>query len=512
MSKYAYGLFLFGWWLHGQCLAQKDTVSLFLDGLFFGVTHTNYTDSLLSELWNDGYVFAGLDSIINDRVYIHKGVSYDIDHYLIEDPSTKYSPNDPPSGYPFAQLHYDSIALIRKKISAYLEMEPGPLVVWDSIQLKAPIAMDYTFLTKVMGVTYGSIYTEGTVARLEQEIALIPFLTLQKRPDIAFSNGRARLFLDIESNPESHFEGVLGVQPNQDDGIMLTGYLNIELQNLFRSAKHFTMAWSRFSNAAQSLDLEYRHPFLLGSRLFLNGGFHVLKQDSSFVNQKGSLKLGTYTAKRLLVAGGIEISSGNNLITSLDDGSTGALADYRKRTYTLSLWNNQFERSYEKGESKLRYKVEAGISERMIGNSGSLQWVASAQYGRQLGLAKKVALLIENRWKFQGGEGLLLNEMDRMGGLQSLRGFNENLFYVSSYALSRIELRHYFESRSYLMLHYDQLMNFTGPLDIPFGTGGGFTVQTSNGLFSFVAAMGYQEGSLSNLANLKIHFGYTSRL
>ena len=57
--------------------------------------------------------------------------------------------------------------------------------------------------------------------------------------------------------------------------------------------------------------------------------------------------------------------------------------------------------------------------------------------------------LIEN-------ENLFLNEMFRVGGLNSLRGFSQNFFFASEYVLSNLEMRLFFESNSHLFVFYDQ--------------------------------------------------------
>ena len=52
--------------------------------------------------------------------------------------------------------------------------------------------------------------------------------------------------------------------------------------------------------------------------------------------------------------------------------------------------------------------------------------------------------------QFSGGHitnsNLLWNELYRLGGLQSIRGFNENFFYASSYAFVNIEYRLFFDN------------------------------------------------------------------
>ncbi len=100
-----------------------------------------------------------------------------------------------------------------------------------------------------------------------------------------------------------------------------------------------------------------------------------------------------------------------------------------------------------------------------------------------------------------------------------MRGFNENFFFAQHFALSRIELRQYFERRSFLMLFYDQLFYAQDQQwDQPVGFGVGLNLNTSTegndskkGLFTFALAIGTAQGIPLDFANVKVHLGYTTK-
>jgi len=103
------------------------------------------------------------------------------------------------------------------------------------------------------------------------------------------------------------------------------------------------------------------------------------------------------------------------------------------------------------------------------------------------------------------------NQLYRIGGLQTLRGFNEQFFFTSSYFISQMEWRLFFEEESYLFAFYDQGFLHTERWQLPLGLGGGFSLLTNSGLFSFALAVGRSQDIPFELANMKIHFGYLSR-
>jgi len=110
---------------------------------------------------------------------------------------------------------------------------------------------------------------------------------------------------------------------------------------------------------------------------------------------------------------------------------------------------------------------------------------------------------------------LFLNELYRLGGLNSIRGFNEYNFYASEYIIGTLELRVYLNNFSNVFLLYDQSylsydLEAAAFSDTPFGIGTGMNLQTDNGQFLLVFALGKSKDQPLDLRYSKIHFGYAA--
>ncbi|MFC7666390.1 hypothetical protein ACFQT0_02330 [Hymenobacter humi] len=97
-----------------------------------------------------------------------------------------------------------------------------------------------------------------------------------------------------------------------------------------------------------------------------------------------------------------------------------------------------------------------------------------------------------------------------------MRGFSENQFYTSSYAVGTAEFRQFIGPDSYVFLFADQAYTRRdeGPdrrPDQPTGLGTGLSFRTPAGLFQFVYSMGRARSQPFELRTSKIHFGLTSR-
>src|SRR5690606_7626763 len=112
-------------------------------------------------------------------------------------------------------------------------------------------------------------------------------------------------------------------------------------------------------------------------------------------------------------------------------------------------------------------------------------------------------------------KNLFLNDMYRIGGLKSIRGFNENFFFTNRYVYVNFEPRYYFDQYSYFLLFADAgvIQNKKGlkGWDWPISFGGGISLETKEGIFNFIYALGQSNTQVLGFNFSKIHFGYTGR-
>ena len=112
---------------------------------------------------------------------------------------------------------------------------------------------------------------------------------------------------------------------------------------------------------------------------------------------------------------------------------------------------------------------------------------------------------------------LFLNDLYRIGGLKTLRGFDEESILASIYSIFTLEYRFLFEENSYLFFFSDAAyyenrgISFSGDrYDAPYSIGTGISFQTKAGIFSINYALGSQYGNAIDLRRGKVHFGIVS--
>ena len=121
-----------------------------------------------------------------------------------------------------------------------------------------------------------------------------------------------------------------------------------------------------------------------------------------------------------------------------------------------------------------------------------------------------------------GGQGcwmindnLFINEMKRLGGISTLRGFDDQSILASSFFIGTAEYRFLLEQNSYVFafLDYGYVENRSSAgllSEAPMGIGAGISFQTRPGIFSINYALGKLEDTAFQFRAAKIHFGFVN--
>ncbi|MEM6641745.1 MAG: hypothetical protein AAF616_02095 [Bacteroidota bacterium] len=515
-------------------------VKYFLDGKLENTLRV--ADTLEATAWMQseklrwfakGHYFFGLDSSKQSAdttsLYFHLGQSFD---FRIGNSSSQSSARKLSRalnskinyGYPFASLSFDSLRVSEEQIKGVLQIESGPEIRYDSAIFQNPISTRPSYIYQLLDLQPGSSFSEKAYRDIPKKIARSSFLESMQPPDIAFAQNRATVYLQVKEKEANRFRGIFGLQQNTEGRSSVVGSLDLSVQNLFRSGHELNLFWERFAGNSQELDLYYKHAFILGSKVSPSVRFSLLKQDSTFLNRTAAIGLSTFISSKITLLLEYESSTATLLQTEVQQVQGENLADYRRDFYHIGLSKGFFEQldSFNEG---LVWRFAAGLGRKRILENASLPDTfydslrlntdflrLEARAALQKVVRKRLTYFHELRSGIMENAQLLTNELFRVGGLNTLRGFNEKNFFLNRFALSRLELRSFFENSSYAFLFYDQLLaNSSGARGAPFGIGGGFALETSSGQFSFALASGSSQAQQLSFNEIRVHFGFITK-
>ncbi|GEO06606.1 membrane protein [Adhaeribacter aerolatus] len=440
------------------------------------------------------------------------------------------------NGYPFARIYLDSLEIQGNQIAATVVLDKGRLMVFDTLQLEGDTRTTKRFLSKYLQLYPGQVYNQQKVVRVQQLLRQLPYLEITRPPQVHFSENKASLVLFLNDKKANQLDGIVGFLPDpnsQTRKFLINGEVTLNIRNMRGTGKQLGLHWRKVERGSQLLDASYVHPNLLGSPLELSGNFNLYKQDSTFLTLRPRLELSYYTLHGSRVSFFTQIRSSRLLLSpagvrTLRD--TLQLADVKYHAYGISYQRNTLDDIYF---PRRGYRTEVQLA---VGNKNILRNNAfEASYYDTIALrttqltgawrceyyfklGKSSVLLTRLQGETLINKQLYLNDLFRLGGLTSIRGFTDFSFYASTYGVGTLEYRFYTAPDSYLLLCYDQGyyrrdISQNRTQQYPYGLGGGISFSTGAGIFQFIYSVGRSQELKQpiSLNYSKIHFGIVSR-
>ena len=128
-----------------------------------------------------------------------------------------------------------------------------------------------------------------------------------------------------------------------------------------------------------------------------------------------------------------------------------------------------------------------------------------------LNLNLKNSIFVRNQTFYLQSDDYVINELFRFGGINSIRGFNENSLQANAYSGIIAEYRYLLASNLYLhsITDFGYFQDKTSEIDDKLlGLGFGFGLFTKNGLFNLVYANGSTSEQAIKLSNSIVHISF----
>ncbi|HRH65190.1 MAG TPA: BamA/TamA family outer membrane protein [Bacteroidia bacterium] len=432
------------------------------------------------------------------------------------------------SGYPFASIRMDSISIVTNSVSGKLFLEKNKLVTIDSVILRGKATIAPVYIYSYIGIRPGDIYDESRVSRISNRLRELPFVTENRPNRVVFTNKETKLELFLENKRASQFDGVIGLLPDdlKPGKFTLTGEAHLKLQNSLRRGEIIELNWKQLPGKTQNLKIHGLYPFLLNTPLGVDANLALYKKDSTYVDITRNLGIQySFTGNNFLKAFVNDKESDLQSTRGLENMTVlPPYADITTLAYGLTF---HFERlDYRLNPRKgILLEATGSTGTRTIRKNSAIKPVlydslplqttnysAEVSLDYYFSLGGRHVLNTGTISAYLYNPEIFTNELFRIGGLKSLRGFDEESVYASAFSIGKLEYRYLLEQNSFLFAFFNaawyENKNRTGYItDTPFGFGAGIDFETKIGIMSVSYALGKQFDNPVYFRTGKIHFG-----
>jgi len=299
----------------------------------------------------------------------------------------------------------------------------------------------------------------------------------------------------------------------------LTGELNLKLENALKKGELFKFNWRSIKPQTQRMKLNLNYPYLFQSPFGIESNLLLYKRDSTFLDLNTELNV-SYSLQN-----GFRIRAHYRFMSSsiLSGGSSSLefsnLNSYRTNAYGLSIERQALDNIVNPSKGRI-LNAKLYIGQRILSGDSTdaaernTTYLGNFLYREYVSIFPRHVLLFGLLFDFYTSPTIFENELFRFGGLNTLRGFNEEQLFASTKGQLTFEYRFLLDGNSNVFLFYDQCFyentSVSYKNDHPLGFGGGISFGSKIGIFSITYALGREQGNPIDFRSSKIHFGYTA--
>lgn len=416
------------------------------------------------------------------------------------------------NGYPFVTVKLDSIKIEDQSISASINLSKNNYITIDSIIVKGYDKIPDNFIKYNLLLKPGIPYNEEIIQSVPLNINQIDFAASARDPQVLFTKEKTSVYLYLKEIKANRFDGVVGLQSNEDGSVSINGDLYLKLLNLFKTGESLIINWKRPDDQIQTLDLDLQFPFIFKSPLWLDLQLNLFRQDTTFLNLGFTGGFQYMIRPRNFVSLHIEQKSSSILLQNKDNAV--GVNEFTSSIFRIGLQSSRLDNNI--GPRK-GYKLKTSLGSGTRKTSDQSQSQQLYTFDVEFYIPIKKRSVIATRLQSAGifSDNLFDNELYRIGGLRTLRGFNEQSIFSSFYTIATLEYRFLMTRQSYLFGFTDAAYTendvTSNTNDFLLGTGLGLTFNTRSGIFTLSYALGKQENQPFDFQTSKLHFGYVNQ-
>lgn len=416
-------------------------------------------------------------------------------------------------GNVFAKLRLEKIKKENNtSLSAHLILEGGPKRTIDGIVIKGYEKFPKSFLKYYAGIKTGIIFNQKKIVTKSELLNTLGFVSNIKPPEALFKKDSTTVYFYLKKQNNNLFDGILGFATDEEtQKLKFNGYLNLELNNNLNFGEQFILNYKADGNDQQNFRVKANLPFLFRTPFGLGLELKIFKRDSTFVTTEQQVRI-TYqinTSSNSYI--GYKSYDSSNLQDEIFAGPP--IEDFNSKFLTLGI-------SYSKKQNNTLFPIKSHIAldseigARELKNSKESQFRVSSIFSYIFNLNFKNSIYLQNTSSVLSSDTYLTNELFRFGGINSIRGFNENSIDASLYTVLNTEYRYQFNEGMYLhsIIDFAYFENQTLLLKQKlYSFGFGMGLNTKAGIFKFNIANGNSDDQDFSFSNTKIHLSLSSR-
>lgn len=451
-------------------------------------------------------------------------------------------------GYPFARIKFLVDSISNSSIYARLKLEKREYFTFDTLTIIGDAQLKKNYLHNFLSIEPGMAYKHSMVKEIGTKLNQLNVVKQGHSPQIFYVKNKAHIFLYLDKQKTDRIDGIIGFAPNSENSneLIITGEANLDLNNIASRNIETHLSWRSFLSNSQELRARGSYPFLFNTYLGIGASAFIQSFDSSFVNVDIDFEVNYSLSGKDQV--GFSVGQRSSTLLSFDttffrlNPMIPSNNPYQLRLYAMNLKLNRVNRFFN-AQKGFRLFIQAAAGQKRLSRDPSIDAVkyksdnsiisiydtstleflqiefnSALDLYYPLDLKKNHILGLSIKSGARLSDQILNTELFRLGGVNSLKGFDENAIAASTYILGFFEYRYILSDFGYLNAFWNgswyenKANNTTIKNDFPWGIGLGAGIEIRSGILKIAYALGKEQGNPFDFQTAKFHFGVESYL
>lgn len=336
------------------------------------------------------------------------------------------------NGFPFNCVQFKPNFTIKDTIYSNLEIKTSDLRMIDNVIIKGYEKFPKNFIRNYIGIRKNRPVNLISLKKIDTLINELDFVSTSRPSQLLFTDTKSELYLNLKKQNVNEFDGFIGFT-NKEKKIELSGNLKIQLKNNFNYGESVSIRYVNDESKQETFETNISAPFIFNLPMQLNYNLNYFRKDSTFSNTYQFLKLDYIINNQLRSGIEYDFRKSNTLTKTINQ------EDYESKFVGVSIKNQKLLR--RKRGTDWNYLINSKIKfgKRTAENYDSKQLILEASILKNFFLNDKNHIQARFKINHLKSNNYLENELFRTGGVNSIRGFEENSILTNSFLLVNLE-------------------------------------------------------------------------
>ena len=412
-------------------------------------------------------------------------------------------------GKSFSEISYINPILKNDTLIIELTISDSSNRTIDKVIVRGYNAFPEKFISNYFLINTKTVFSKQKLKTISTLTNRLDFIKENKAPEVLFKKDSTHLYLFFDKLGTSSFDGIVNFSSKENGkGLLLNGNLDLKLNNAFNSGEKFEIIWNKVSDEKTDFKINSYVPYLFNSKFSTTLEFNLYRQDSTFINTNFKFNTDYSINQRSHASVLYRSENSNYLLNTLNNEITSYSNYFIGLGYQMKKLSTSKLYDFNKG-----IKLNLIVGKRKTSLESINQLKLHFSVFTNLQINDKGYLAIKNESGLLTSKNYLLNELFRIGGANSIRGYNEQSIFTNGYSYSNIEFRYLLDRSSYLYSITDfgaYKESTTNKIKKLLGIGAGYQFKINNNFVNIGYVISTNSRTNTKLNNSRLVIKWTS--